>query len=138
MTGPHQDELSLHCKLFHVSLNENPQYIALSYTWGDPRDTQTIIIGNAPVPVTRNLYSAMYHLVYYTNTKVVWIDALCINQTDDEEKSWQVQLMKEIYQRADHVSVWLGPADATSDTVMDFLHSFGTKAMACGIDLARN
>jgi hypothetical protein len=135
MTGPHQDELPLHCKIFHVSLNENPQYMALSYTWGDPRDTQTIIIGNTPVPVTRNLHSAMHHLLHGTNTKVVWIDALCINQTDDEEKSWQVQLMKEIYQRADHVSVWLGPADATSDTVMDFLHSFGTKAMACGIDL---
>jgi hypothetical protein len=135
MTSPHQNELSPHCKLFHVSLNENPQYVALSYTWGDPRDAQTITMGNTPVSVTRNLYSALHHLRHDSNTRAVWIDALCINQTDNEEKSWQVQLMGEIYQRADHVSVWLGPADATSDAVMDFLHSFGTKAMECGIDL---
>jgi hypothetical protein len=134
MMSPHQDEMSVYCKLFHVSLNENPQYVALSYTWGDPQDTQTIIIGNTPVPVTRNLYSALHHLRHGTVTKVLWIDALCINQAENEEKSWQVKLMKEIYQNADYVSVWLGPADATSNTVMDFLHSFGTKAMACGID----
>jgi hypothetical protein len=78
MTSPYQGDLSPSCKFFHVSLNKNPQYMALSYTWGDPRGTQTIIIENTPVPVTRNLHSAMQRLRHDTNPKVIWIDALCI------------------------------------------------------------
>jgi hypothetical protein len=122
------------CNLIHVSLDDKPNYAALSYTWEDPRDTQMIMVGHSSVPVTRNLYSALEHLRYDKTVRVIWIDALCINQSDDEEKSWQVQLMREIYQRATYVCIWLGPADNTSDEIMDFLQVFGTQAMGFGLD----
>jgi hypothetical protein len=129
-----QRELAPRCNLIHVSLDDKPDYVALSYTWGDPRDTKIITVGESSVSVTRNLHSALEHLRYDRTVRVIWIDALCINQSDNEEKSWQVQLMREIYQRATFVSIWIGPADATSDKVMDFLNLLGTEAMGFGLD----
>jgi hypothetical protein len=129
-----QSEEAPRCNLFHVSLDETLGYAALSYRWGDSRDTQTIMIGHSSIRVTRNLYSALVHLRNEKTARHMWIDALCINQSDSKEKSWQVQLMREIYQRATFVSIWLGPADTTSDKAMDFLHSLGTKAMRFGLD----
>jgi hypothetical protein len=129
-----QRDLTPRCDIIHVSLDDKPNYAALSYTWGDPRDTEMITVGLSSVPVTRNLYSALEHLRYDNTVRLMWIDALCINQMDDEEKSWQVQLMREIYQRASFVTIWLGPADGTSDEVMDFLHQLGTRAMRFGLD----
>jgi hypothetical protein len=123
------------CTLFHVSLDTKPSYAALSYTWGDPHDTQSILMGTASVAITRNLYSALAHLRYEDESRIFWIDALCIDQHNDEEKGWQVQLMREIYRRAEYVSVWLGPADETSDDVMNYLHDLGVRGMECGLDL---
>ncbi|KFY29320.1 hypothetical protein V491_00098 [Pseudogymnoascus sp. VKM F-3775] len=65
---------------------------------------------------------------------MIWIDFLCINQSDDKEKSWQVGLMADIYQQAYKVIAWLGLADISSDLVMDYLSSLGAKAEACGMD----
>lgn len=118
------------CNLIHASLDDKLDYSALSYTWGDPRDTQMITIGHSSVPIIRNPYSALEHLRYDKTARTIWIDAICINQSDSEEKSWQAQIMRDICQRANFVSTWLGPADATSDKIMDFLHRFGTKAIA--------
>ncbi|KAN0099553.1 HET domain containing protein [Hyaloscypha variabilis] len=129
-----QRERAPRCNLIHASLDDKLDYVALSYTWGDPRDTEIITVGHSSVSVTRNLHSALEHLRYDKIFRVMWIDALCINQSDNEEKSWQVQLMREIYQRATFVSIWLGPADTTSDKVMDFLNVLGTKAMGFGLD----
>ena len=128
-----QRERTPRCNLIHASLDDKPNYVALSYTWGDPRDTKKITVDQSLVSVTRNLYSALEHLQYEKTVRIFWIDAICINQSDNEEKSWQVQLMSEIYQRATFVSIWLGPADATSDKVMDFLKQLGTKAMGFGL-----
>ncbi|KAH8765275.1 heterokaryon incompatibility protein-domain-containing protein [Hyaloscypha sp. PMI_1271] len=130
-----QRDLTPRCDLIHVSLDDKPDYAALSYTWGDARDTEMITVGPSSVPVTQNLYSALEHLRYDKTVRVIWIDALCIHQGDNEEKSWQVQLMREIYQRASFVTIWLGPADLTSDEVMDFLRQFGTRAMRFGLDV---
>jgi hypothetical protein len=129
-----QRNLTPRCDLIHVSLDDKPDYAALSYTWGDARDTKMITVGLSSVSVTQNLYSALEHLRYDKTARVIWIDALCINQRDNEEKSWQVQLMREIYQRASFVTLWLGPADATSDEVMGFLRQLGTSAMRFGLD----
>jgi Heterokaryon incompatibility protein (HET) len=122
------------CNLIHVSLLEEPEYIALSYTWGDPQDTQPITVGHRSVAVTRNLYSALGHLQNENTARFIWIDAICINQLDNEEKCWQVQFMRSIYQRATFVCIWLGPANTATDKAMDVLHSVGIKARNLGLD----
>jgi hypothetical protein len=69
-----------------------------------------------------------YTLQHETDTIILWIDQLCINQDDDIEKSEQVQLMKAIYQGAKEVIVWLGPAADESDRLFDALSLVGKKA----------
>jgi hypothetical protein len=102
--------------------------------WGDATDSRLILVENSPVLVTKNLYDAMMALRPAREHIVMWIDSLCINQSDDKEKSWQVGLMADIYQQAYKVVAWLGLADRSSDSVMDYLNSLGAKAEACGMD----
>lgn len=64
----------------------------------------------------------------------IWIDSLSINQLDDNEKSWQVGLITDIYQQAYKVLAWLGPAESDDNSVMDYLNTLGAKAEAFGMD----
>ena len=91
-----------------VSLDDAPKFYALSYTWGIPTQRDLELRMQAPViPVTENLTGAMYFLGTIV-PGTYWIDALCINQQDDAEKSSQVGLMREIYSAAEVVMVFLG------------------------------
>ncbi|PQE31169.1 heterokaryon incompatibility protein [Rutstroemia sp. NJR-2017a WRK4] len=127
-----RDEQNIYCELSVVPLDKAPPYVALSYTWGDPKDTLPIYVNNTLMQVTRNLHSALLHLGLDSG-KILWVDAVCIDQQNNMEKSEQVQLMREIYQRAMHVTVWLGPADDTSDRVMDYLNILGEEALLCNM-----
>ncbi|ORX98424.1 heterokaryon incompatibility protein-domain-containing protein [Clohesyomyces aquaticus] len=115
--------------LLHHGLDEAPAYTALSYCWGDPLDSKEISINGTSVSVTKNLYAALLHIRHRTDPKIWWIDAICINQTDDAEKSWQVQLMRDIFQRAFSATVWLGPATARTDAAMDYLEKLGNRGI---------
>lgn len=100
----------LQCILHRVSLRSvpAPTYEALSYTWGDENDRREIAVNGYIVDVTFNLYSALCRLRHEKNTRVLWIDALCINQTDLDERSQQVQLMKNLYTMCDQTVIWIG------------------------------
>lgn len=125
------------CQIFHVCLPDNPQYVALSYVWGNQSDKRMILVEESPVQVTKNLYDAMMALQPGNKSLVIWIDSLCIDQTNDQEKGWQVELMKDIYRQTTRVFAWLGLADRDHDAVMDYLNAFGAQAEACGIDHVR-
>ncbi|KAI2488503.1 heterokaryon incompatibility protein [Pyrenophora tritici-repentis] len=122
------------CDIFHTSLNKNPKFIALSYVWGNAKDLGVIRVKDCTVKVTKNLYEAMMALGPRKEPLVIWIDALCINQSDDNEKSWQVGLMADIYRRVHKVVAWLGPADDDSNQVIDYLNSLGAKAEEVGFE----
>jgi hypothetical protein len=121
------------CKISHVSLHGNPKFVALSYVWGDPKNQRIIILENQPVRVTRNLYDAMMGLRPLKEPIMIWIDSLCINQSDNQEKGWQVGLMGDIYRQAQTVIAWLGLPDDSSDSVLDYLNEVGAQADACGL-----
>ena len=93
-----------------------PPYTALSYTWGDTRNTSQISINGQPVIVTENLLVALQHL-RRAGFRTLWVDALCINQADIAERTHQVKQMAEIYRGAERVIAWLGPSGDDSDTV---------------------
>src|ERR1700728_3142249 len=80
----------LGCTLRHVSLDDNPKYTALSYTWGNPDITRPISLDGYCVNVTTNLKSALLHLREKAQERTFWIDAICINQSDLTEPSQQV------------------------------------------------
>jgi hypothetical protein len=100
-----------------------PDYDALSYTWGTLLSPTHATVNNVPRRITENLDVALRHLRCDTTSKVLWIDALCINQEDVEERNHQVQHMHKIYGAAQQTIVWLGPAADQSDVVMDCFES---------------
>jgi hypothetical protein len=106
--------LRFHVK--HVSLKERPRYSALSYTWGDASSKLAIIVDNCILLVTENLYSALSQIRF--PNEWIWIDAICINQDNQQEKSWQVQQMRDIYRQAGHTAAWLGEGTEESDQLM--------------------
>lgn len=97
------------CTIHRISLTSHPppKYEALSYTWGDPKATREIIVNGYLVNVTFNLYSALYRLRQSEEMRVLWVDALCINQTDVDERGQQVGLMGKIYSICDNTVIWI-------------------------------
>ena len=106
-----EDGNVLSCRIFHTDLADAPPYKALSYTWGKPSDPRyEIIINGRPFEVRENLYFAIEHLANIGEPVTIWIDAICIDQENVEERNHQVGIMRKIYQRATQVICWLGPA----------------------------
>lgn len=96
-------------------------FVALSYVWGDPSVKHKIYVDNNPVFVTANLEAALRQLRNHSRIKqrfMIWIDALCINQADLDERAAQVARMRDIYASAWHVVVWLGSEAKNSDLAM--------------------
>ncbi|KAI8957047.1 heterokaryon incompatibility protein-domain-containing protein [Daldinia sp. FL1419] len=111
-----------------VENSESHEYEALSYVWGDATSTASISLGGKPFRVTRNLEAALRALRLRDRKRVIWIDALCINQSNVRERNQEVRRMGKIYSQAGHVIVWLGPdttvqGQCVSDKTIDLLNS---------------
>jgi hypothetical protein len=104
----------LQCEIFEYSLQDVGKrthlYEALSYTWGGEEKPYSIAVKEQNLSITTNLYVALLRLRDRSLERIIWIDAICINQEDPEEQSQQVQLMAIIYSKAHRVLVWLGEA----------------------------
>jgi hypothetical protein len=98
------------CSLHVASLDDRRcKYEALSYEWGDTTTmTRPIFLNGTTFLVGQNLWSALWHLRDETEERIFWIDAICINQKDGNERNHQVQQMGRIYERAHCVVAWLG------------------------------
>lgn len=106
------------CSLQHGDLRSKKSgFEALSYVWGSPTITNEITCDNRKRNVGRNLYGALERLRRPDKDRVLWIDALCINQGDNKEKTQQVRIMGEIYTRARRVLIWLGNHDDIQEGV---------------------
>jgi hypothetical protein len=135
----------IECNLNVVSLNYDPSYTALSYCWGNESLRGYITVDNHKISAAQSLSKLFDICEAYKNDVVVWADAMYINQTDNEKKSFQISYIGEIYiqgwQRtqffrhlkadeersinflASYVWIWLGESDDTSDIAMDLLNS---------------
>jgi hypothetical protein len=117
------DELAtIKISLLYTNLDQHPPYEALSYTWGDPKDTTLISCDEdgATLAVTRNCSAALRRLRSQANERTLWIDAICIDQSNMTECSQQVRLMSDIYTKAERVLAYLGEASHESEIGMDF------------------
>lgn len=104
------------CELLHgISLINPPRYCALSYCWGDASVTVPILINGNKVQVTKNLEAALREVRHNARIcDLLWVDALCINQVDLYERSYQVMKMGLIFSSAECVIAWLGqPSNRT-------------------------
>ena len=84
------------------------KYLALSYIWGSPQIVAYVMVEDHYSLVTENLHAALQHLRSEQEPLYIWIDQICINQEDQEERSQQVMLMHEIFSKSDQVLIWLG------------------------------
>src|SRR5690242_4561884 len=97
----------IHCTFSLVSLDDDPEYEALSYVWGDQNDLVTVYVHGHPTAITWNLYDALFNM-RQTQERILWADALCVNQKDLAERASQVLEMGSIYGQASTVVVYLG------------------------------
>lgn len=98
-----------------------PPYTALSYAWGTPRSLDPIIIDGRECSISPTVAEALQRLQDDKKERWVWVDQICINQTDDAEGSDQVEQMHQVYSEAGHVVAWLGAAADDSDSLLDLL-----------------
>ncbi|TVY82840.1 Heterokaryon incompatibility protein 6 OR allele [Lachnellula suecica] len=111
------------CKLEEVNLLHGYKFKALSYAWGDPSITLPILVRGKHFVVTANCHAALLRL-REIGELWVWIDAICINQLDNDEKSVQIGMMADVYYDASEVIIWLGrkedertPGDEETETL---------------------
>ena len=101
-------KVSLHTVPF--TPDKPPVYKAFSYVWGSLDNPITIQLGLGTLSITQNLAEALPYLRYEDRPRVLWIDAICVNQQDAKERGLQVKRMVDLYRLAERVVVWLGPA----------------------------
>ncbi|OAL48930.1 HET-domain-containing protein, partial [Pyrenochaeta sp. DS3sAY3a] len=105
------------CHMRNVELNNAlGRYEALSYRWEDSENDRHadmskldgITCNGFPMMLKRNLHLALTNLRYRVRPRILWIDAICINQDDAKERSRQVELMGTIYRHSSRTIIWLG------------------------------
>lgn len=113
--APGDIDAPLVCTLKHTSFRSVEWFCALSYTWGSPEPPFFIKCNGNDVRITKSLHEALCQMRRTWGYAVVWADAICINQSDNSEKSRQVMRMSEIYSKANRLFIWLGNPVTPSD-----------------------
>jgi hypothetical protein len=120
----------LSCNIIEVQRGDNPKYEALSYARGELIFSHTLedVTTSTHLSITVNLYDAFQAIRYEHVSRMLWVDAICISQSDVKEKGHQVASMGKIYGDAWRVIVWLGQhkfaITRISDILTEIFHCF--------------
>jgi hypothetical protein len=98
-----------------------PKYEAISYFWGDQAFKEDVLLHGAAFPTGINLRDALQRIRLPNTMRLVWADFICIDQTDEPERTAQVKLMGSVYRNADRVLVWLGQKDEHSIAAFEII-----------------
>jgi hypothetical protein len=109
------------CSLHVTPLDELPPYTALSYCWGKPVFDHIVCCEGKEIKVTKNLYSALQRMRLPDEYSLVWVDAICINQSNIWERGHQVGLMRNVYSEAAETLVYLGENTFSAQLLQAFL-----------------
>ncbi|TPX14639.1 uncharacterized protein E0L32_005331 [Thyridium curvatum] len=102
--------------------SESVEFDALSYAWGNQHNTFPFMLSDGrELQIHENLHDAMPCLARRRTPLPIWIDAICINQSDDAEKNLQISMMRRVYRSASHVIIWLGRATTYSEQAIALL-----------------
>jgi Heterokaryon incompatibility protein (HET) len=131
LPGPEEDPDGIdvlrpmpHIRMRTISLLESPiqSYEAISYCWGTPSQLYPVFCDDGTVAwVTDTLYWAFWGLRLKDRSRLLWADALCIDQTNVKEKNWQVLQMADVYRNATRVIVWLGEPQRDFKRLIDYV-----------------
>ncbi|KAF1991249.1 HET-domain-containing protein [Aulographum hederae CBS 113979] len=117
----------LMCDILVSSLKNPPPYQALSYSWDGQDKTREILCNGQKMLVTENCFAALRRLRRSAHKRLVWIDAICIDQSSTSERSHQVRVMGEIYGKASQVIVWLGEQTKESQEAFKSIEDFASR-----------
>lgn len=123
--GNNINDRRITCTLSTVLVNDTP-YEALSYTWGSHQNTDLISLDGQDFLIPSNLYEALQALRLASTPQTLWVDALCIDQSNIQERAHQVGLMGLVYRYATSVVIWLGPQWDGCDLAMDTIQRLGS------------
>jgi hypothetical protein len=114
-------------KLIPCSISNPLRFTALSYAWGSPSRQNDLTIDESTLKITKSVHDFLPYLRRHLGTEYVWIDGVCINQDNDNEKTAQVPLMGEIYTKATEAIIWLGPSDDDIDAALNAIPLLNAK-----------
>lgn len=114
--GSDEDTISASLEIWNKG--DTPPYNTISYVCGDAQQMQDVTVNGSRVSVRHNCYYALWQTRLQFPESRVWIDAICINQLDLEEKAIQVTMMYETYFNATRVLACTGPSDEHGDVVI--------------------
>ncbi|KAK3672431.1 hypothetical protein LTR78_007738 [Recurvomyces mirabilis] len=112
---PGEFDSPIRCSLSIQSLADGPTYEALSYTWGNTTKDNAILVNEYYMQVTDNLLAALRYIRRRDQVRILWVDAICMNQHSIAERNHQVAFMNEIYRTAARVLIWLGEGMDVTD-----------------------
>ena len=106
-------------------LEHTSSFEAISYVWGDASFSRSFQINDStkPIQITASLDAVLRGLRSKTEVRVIWVDGLCIDQSNDVERAAQVSLMAQIYQKATSVLAWIGDESAAKEKAFDLLQN---------------
>ncbi|KAI0118583.1 heterokaryon incompatibility protein-domain-containing protein [Hypoxylon sp. NC0597] len=111
----------LSTELIPTSVDDaDSQYEAISYTWGSPANPPSITCNNLNLIIQRNAFDMLHDLRQPDKPRIIWVDAICIDQSNVEERASQVSIMHHIYRRSKRVVIWLGKPDEYSSLAMSY------------------
>ncbi|KAG0647969.1 Heterokaryon incompatibility protein [Hyphodiscus hymeniophilus] len=111
-------------------------YAALSYVWGDPGQTCSIFVNGQVIQIQQNLEGALRTLSSRANFHSrykLWVDAVCINQQDSQERGRQIGKMRNIYGDTWEVIAWIGEDDHDTGLAFDLIDALSEASFkGCG------
>ncbi|KAI7360823.1 hypothetical protein KC354_g8565 [Hortaea werneckii] len=122
---PGDGEVPLCCRIQNFTLDHAPPYEALSYVWGHKDGREALACNSDLLHVKHNLEQALFALRFPDRPRFLWVDAVCINQKDYEERAQQVRIMRQIYAKAERVVIWLGPRSPNDEHALRLARNLG-------------
>ncbi|KAH8750940.1 heterokaryon incompatibility protein-domain-containing protein [Hyaloscypha sp. PMI_1271] len=127
------DDPELRCNLTTAEISDSPSYEAVSYCWGTEALTERVHLPNGTLAITKNLATGLRRLRCRDRPRHLWVDAVCINQQDDQEKGHQVAFMAQIFRNAACVLVWLGEGNAEIHAGIETIRRLAESAWKYGL-----
>lgn len=122
-----------------LSLSTTSLFKTFSCCWGEPTPTQHISLPSKTLGITENLHQLIRRLVELgIFNHLMWIGAICIDQSNLSERGHQVRLMQEIYSDAEDVVIWLGERIQNSGLAFIFSTSWLAPKLRCPLSLLRS
>ncbi|KUI69862.1 Heterokaryon incompatibility protein 6, OR allele [Cytospora mali] len=126
--NPDPEDGKIACTVHSFGGNLCPEYVALSYLWGDPTPKHTIYVNGLPRKIHENLWHFFHRAWRNEATEYFWIDSICLDQDNHSERNEQVQRMGDIYSQAHHVLSWIGESASGAEALLT-LAEFGQHSL---------